>query len=59
MAVYEYRCLSCGHEWEAEQRMTDPPLQRCPECKQKKAKRCISRGSFILAGERWEKKQGY
>lgn len=31
MPVYEYKCKSCGHEFEAEQRITEEPLTLCPE----------------------------
>ena len=59
MAVYEYRCKACGHEWEAEQKVVDPPLKKCPRCGRDEAQRQISRSSFVLAGERWAKKKGY
>jgi len=32
MPLYEYRCRSCDHHLEELQRMTDPPLRKCPEC---------------------------
>jgi putative FmdB family regulatory protein len=31
MPVYGYRC-SRGHHFEIQQRITEPPLTRCPEC---------------------------
>jgi len=33
MPTYEYECGSCGHRMEEMQRMTDPALVDCPECK--------------------------
>ena len=32
MPTYEYRCEDCGHQFEEVQRMTDDPLEACPEC---------------------------
>jgi putative FmdB family regulatory protein len=31
MPVYGYRCTR-GHHFEVQQRITEPPLTRCPEC---------------------------
>lgn len=31
MPIYGYRC-SRGHHFEVQQRITDAPLNRCPEC---------------------------
>jgi putative FmdB family regulatory protein len=31
MPVYGYRCTN-GHQFEIQQRITDPPLTQCPEC---------------------------
>jgi len=53
MPTYEYECTSCKHLWEEEQRMSDPPLEFCPECSEHSAKRLISRTSFSLAGGGW------
>ncbi len=32
MPTYEYVCRSCEHRFEQWQKMTDDPLQTCPEC---------------------------
>lgn len=32
MPTYEYKCESCGREFELFQKMTDPPAETCPEC---------------------------
>ena len=31
MPVYGYRCTR-GHQFEVQQRITEPPLMQCPEC---------------------------
>jgi putative FmdB family regulatory protein len=53
MPVYEYICKACDHEFEREQRISDKPLKKCPACGAMKAKRLISRTSFILKGGGW------
>lgn len=52
--TYEYTCLACQHEWEAEQRISEKPLTDCPKCHQASAKRVVSGGAgFILKGGGW------
>jgi putative FmdB family regulatory protein len=51
MPIYEYRCAKCG-EFEHMQKITDPPLQRCPQCR-KKVTKLISSTSFQLKGSGW------
>lgn len=52
--TYEYTCLACQHEWEAEQSISAKALTECPQCHQASAKRMISRGAgFILKGGGW------
>jgi len=55
--TYEYLCRACGHEWEADQKISADPLKKCPKCKKKKAERLISGGSgFVLKGGGWTPK---
>ena len=53
MPTYEYVCKSCGHGWEAQQRISESPLTECPKCHQASAQRQISGGNFILKGGGW------
>lgn len=41
MPTYEYRCLTCGHEFEFFQSMSEAPLAHCPhaECPLEEAKK--------------------
>jgi putative FmdB family regulatory protein len=32
LPTYEYRCLSCNHQFERFQRMSDEPVRECEEC---------------------------
>lgn len=52
--TYEYLCTACHYEWEAEQPISAKPLEECPNCRQKTAKRQVSGGAgFILKGGGW------
>ncbi|MCU7906310.1 MAG: zinc ribbon domain-containing protein [Candidatus Thiodiazotropha sp. (ex Epidulcina cf. delphinae)] len=53
MPIYEYRCEACDHELEALQKMSDPALSKCPECKKDSLKKLISAAGFRLKGNGW------
>ncbi len=53
MPIYEYQCKGCGHEFEREQRISEAPIKKCPSCGAAKARRQISRTSFVLKGGGW------
>ena len=53
MPLYEYVCKACDHEFEREQSISEDPVKTCPKCKAQKAKRLISRTSFVLKGGGW------
>ena len=53
MPTYEYLCEKCGHEFEREQRITEPPVKVCPTCRSRKVKKLISLTSFVLKGGGW------
>jgi putative FmdB family regulatory protein len=36
--TYGYRCTKCGHQFEVFQRMSDEPIQTCPNCEGKVTK---------------------
>lgn len=58
--TYEYECKKCGHQWEDDQKITEPPVKICPVCGEESAKRLISGGTgFSLLGSGWYKKGGY
>jgi putative FmdB family regulatory protein len=32
LPLYEYECEGCGHRFEALQKFSDAPLEKCPKC---------------------------
>jgi len=53
MPIYEYRCDSCGHEFEVIQKITEDPVGTCESCDKHQVKRLISHTSFQLKGGGW------
>jgi putative FmdB family regulatory protein len=53
MPTYDYVCTSCQNTWEEVQKISEPPVETCPKCASKTAKRQISGGNFILKGGGW------
>lgn len=47
MPTYQYRCPTCGHEFEAFQYITEEPIKECPACKGE-TRRVITGGSGFL-----------
>ncbi|MCF8115820.1 MAG: zinc ribbon domain-containing protein [Desulfarculaceae bacterium] len=52
MPVYEYECAKCNQVSEALQKVSDPPLKKCPHCGGK-VKKIMSLNSFQLKGGGW------
>ncbi len=52
MPLYEYKCDKCGNMFEKLESFNAEPVSECPKCGAK-AKRVLSRGSFILKGGGW------
>jgi putative FmdB family regulatory protein len=52
MPIYEYACDDCGKQCEVIQKVTDEPIDTCPECSGQMHK-LISQTSFILKGTGW------
>ena len=47
MPTYEYECCKCGHTFEEFRSISDPPRQRCPECRGK-VRRLIGGGIGVV-----------
>lgn len=53
MPIYEYQCQACDHELEKLQKLSDEPLEDCPECGKPTLKKKISAAGFRLKGGGW------
>ena len=53
MPIYEYRCAECGHEHEALQKVSEPPLTVCPACGKPALQKQLSAAGFQLKGSGW------
>ena len=53
MPLYEYRCDTCEHEFEALQKMSDEALIHCPACDEPSLRKLVSAGGFRLKGDGW------
>jgi putative FmdB family regulatory protein len=53
MPIYEYQCLACEHELEVLQKVSDKPLQECPDCGEPALKKKVSAAAFRLKGGGW------
>jgi len=53
MPFYEYECPSCRYYLEVLQKISDPPLKKCPSCRKAGFKRLMSAPVFRLKGSGW------
>jgi putative FmdB family regulatory protein len=53
MPFYEYECQNCKFYTELMQKISDPPLEKCPSCGKKTMKKLISAPVFRLKGAGW------
>lgn len=53
MPIYEYQCRSCQTRLEKLQKLSDPPLSRCPECGEEALVKLVSAAAFRLKGGGW------
>lgn len=53
MPIYEYRCTSCGFQNDYLQKVSEPPLTDCPECKQSTFAKQVTAAGFQLKGTGW------
>jgi putative FmdB family regulatory protein len=50
MPIYTYRCENCGVQFERQQKFTDQPLTRCPECNKKTLHKVYTPVGIIFKG---------
>jgi putative FmdB family regulatory protein len=53
MPFYEYQCRSCGELTEVLQKVSDPPLRKCPSCGKSQLTKLVSAPVFRLKGGGW------
>src|SRR5580704_9395954 len=53
MPFYEYECQNCKFYTELMQKISDPPLAKCPSCGKKALKKLVSAPVFRLKGGGW------
>jgi len=53
MPIYGYVCSSCGHTFDALQKMNDPRLVDCPVCCEATLRKQLSAPKFRLKGKGW------
>jgi len=53
MPFYEYECKSCKFYTELMQKISDPPLTKCPSCGKRTMQKLVSAPVFRLKGSGW------
>ena len=50
MPVYVYHCDSCGFQFEQQQKFSDNPLKKCPECRKNSLHKVYTPVGIIYKG---------
>ena len=50
MPIYTYRCENCGVQFERQQKFSDLPLTRCPECSKKTLRKVYTPVGIVFKG---------
>lgn len=50
MPVYTYQCENCGVRFDQQQKFSDPPLTRCPECCKKTLRKVYTPVGIVFKG---------
>ncbi len=50
MPVYTYRCTNCGFVFDQQQKFSDTPLSRCPECSKKSLQKVFQPVGIVFKG---------
>lgn len=53
MPIFDYRCETCGHTFDALQKVGAEPLRDCPECGEPALQKLVSAPRFHLKGGGW------
>lgn len=50
MPIYTYRCKNCGVQFDVQQKFSDQPLTRCPECSKKTLHKVFQPVGIVFKG---------
>ncbi len=50
MPIYTYRCENCGVQFDRQQKFSDAPLTRCPECSKKSLRKVFQPVGIVFKG---------
>ena len=50
MPIYTYRCENCGIQFERQQKFSEQPLTRCPECCKKTLRKVYTPVGIVFKG---------
>lgn len=50
MPIYTYRCENCGVQFERQQKFSEQPLTRCPECSKKTLRKVYTPVGIVFKG---------
>jgi putative FmdB family regulatory protein len=50
MPIYTYRCKNCGVQFDQQQKFSDAPLTRCPECSKKTLQKVYQPVGIVFKG---------
>ncbi|NOZ00226.1 MAG: zinc ribbon domain-containing protein [Chloroflexi bacterium] len=50
MPIYTYRCENCGIQFDRQQKFSDQPLARCPECNKKSLHKVYAPVGIVFKG---------
>lgn len=53
MPLYEYKCDACGHRFERIRKFSDPPIDVCPNCGERKVHKLVSSPAIQFKGSGW------
>ena len=53
MPIYAYRCSACGYQNDYLQKVSDPLLTECPECRKSTFQKQVTAAGFQLKGSGW------
>jgi len=53
MPLHEYECEACGARFEQIQKFSDPPIEVCPNCGERKVQKLLSSPAIQFKGSGW------